>query len=309
MKEGADISPAPGMRERQEVMLASIAAEWGSFGLNLVGALMANSVTLWANTLRVGLDAAATLFAWLVTRRISHGKAHQFDYGLGKWENLSAFFNAAVMLTAMVFIVFRAIMRFLDPKPVTGAGFGVSVLLFFTVVNLWLLVRFWRLRRTDSSPVVEAQMVLYRNASAASLISLTAVQVSWLAGKNEWAVWFDPIGAMVLCGVIFFGMITLFQKSLPAMLDQTLDESLQLRILRGLAECFEDYSQVHAIRTRRSGNRVFVELFLEFEPAQSVREMLSRAGRLKSLVENMIPNAEVWVIPCGSSEVPGPARK
>jgi len=301
-------SPAQEMKDRQRALLASMAAEWSSFGLNLAGALMANSVTLWANTLRVGLDATATLFAWLVTHRIAQGKSHQFDYGLGKWENLSAFFNATVMLAALVFILFRSTLRFLHPESVTNAGFGLSLLVFFSLLNLWLLLRFWRLRRVDSSPVVEAQFVLYRNATTASLISLIAVAISWLAGENKWMAWFDPFGAMVICGVIFFGMITLFNKSLSAILDQTLDESLQLRILRGLAECYEDYRQLHGVRTRRSGNRIFVELFLEFEPVLSVQAVLVRAGKLKSLVEEMIPDTEVWVIPCGSSEVPGPSR-
>lgn len=290
------------MRDRSKAMISSVAVEWSSFGLNLTAALLANSLTLWTNTLRVGLDASATLFAFIVTRRIALGKSHQFDYGLGKWENLSALFNAVVMIVALVIIVSRAVMRFVNPTPVTGAGFGIFVLFFFSIINYWLLSRFWRLHRTDSSPVVEAQFILYRNASVASTVSLVAVAVSFFAGQYAWASWFDSVGALILAGVIFYGIMTLLQRSLPALLDKTLDESLQLRILKGLAECFEDYNQLHGVRTRRSGKRIFVELFLEFEPELSVSEMMVRTGRLKSLVEKLIPNTEVWVIPVSARE-------
>jgi len=173
---------------------------------------------------------------------------------------------------------------------------------------LWLLTRFWRLRASHPSPIVEAQFVLFRNASAASLISFVAVLVSWFGKDQTWAVWFDPAGALVLCGIIFYGMFTLFRNSLPVLLDQTLEESLQLHILRGLAACYEDYDHLHGVRTRRSGTRVFVELFLEFQPELTVREMLIRAARLKYLVEDLIPRAEVWVIPCGHPEIQGPAK-
>lgn len=295
-------SPADTMRDRHRAMLSSVAVEWSSFALNLVGALMANSLTLWTNTLRVSLDSLATLFAYIVTRRMAQGNSHQFDYGLGKWENLSALVNAVVMVVALVIIVFHAIMRFINPTTVTGAGFGLSVLLFFSIVNFWLLTRFWRLRCADSSPVVEAQFILYRNASVASILSLMAVAVSFFAGKFQWAAWFDPVGALFLSGVIFYGILTLFQRSLPALLDKTLEESLQLRILKALAERFEDYDQIHGVRTRRSGKRIFVELFLEFDAELRVKEMLAHAGRLKSLVEGLIPDAEVWVIPCGHTE-------
>lgn len=290
-------------------MLSSIAVEWSSFALNLSGALLANSLTLWTNTLRVGLDSLATLFAYVVTRRIASGKSAEFDYGLGKWENLSALVNAVVMVVALVIIGYQAITRFLHPAVVTGAGFGMCVLLFYTTLNLWLLVRFWKLRRADSSPVIAAQFILYRNASVSSLVSTIAVGVSAFAGHHFWAAWFDPIGALLLCGIIFYGVLTLFRESLPALVDKTLEESLQLRILKGLTTWFQDYEQILGIRTRRSGTRVFVEIFLQFDPDLSVRDMLERVDHLKSAVERMIPNAEVSVIPSDPSKGEMPAER
>ncbi|MFZ2961156.1 MAG: cation diffusion facilitator family transporter [Candidatus Ozemobacteraceae bacterium] len=294
--------------EKQKAMIASCAVEFSSFGLNLAGALLANSLTLWTNTLRVSLDAAAVLFALYVIRRIIKGKSHQFDYGLGKWENLSALFSAVIMLVALVFIMYFTVDRFIHPMPIKGTGFGMIVLLFYTCLNIWLMMRFFRLCHTESQ-VMEAQFILYRNATSASLVSLIAVAFSTFGGDNNWAIWFDPIGALIVCIIVFYGMITLFQRSLSALLDETLEESLQLIIIQGLSKCYSDYDQIHMIRTRRSGNQIFVELFLEYGKELSVGEMLSRTDRIKLLVEGMIPHSEVWVIPQDRQEDSTPQIK
>jgi divalent metal cation (Fe/Co/Zn/Cd) transporter len=105
----------------------------------------------------------------------------------------------------------------------------------------------------------------------------------------------------LLAGIILYGMVSLMRQSLAALLDESLEEALQLRIIRGLVEHVADYRQIHQIRTRRSGNRIFIELFLEFEPDLPVHDVLDRSGRIKGVVENLVPHSEAWVVPCDAS--------
>jgi ferrous-iron efflux pump FieF len=142
--------------------------------------------------------------------------------------------------------------------------------------------------------------VLYFNAVAASIISPVAVAMSDMAESKWLATVFDTAGAIVLAGIILYGMIGLLRKSLGALLDQSLEESLQLRIIRGLVANVDAYLQIHRVRTRRSGNRIFIELFLEFDPELPVREVLDRSTRIKQFVENLVPHSEAWVVPCGA---------
>jgi cation diffusion facilitator family transporter len=286
--------------QRLRAMRTACLIESASFLLNLTGALLANSLTLWTNTLRVGLDTMVSMFALYVTLRIVRGKDDRFDYGLGKWENLSAFLNSAVMLAGLLFIGVEAIRRIVRPQDVSGTGFGEIVLIFFLSLNVWLFMKFRRLRKTDPSPVVDAQFVLYRNAVAASIISPIAVLFSDSVESKWLATLFDTAGVVVLSAFILYGMIGLMRKSLAALTDETLEEALQLRIIRGLVEHMADYRQIHRVRTRRSGNHIFIELFLEFDPVLPVRDVLDRSARIKGVVENLIPHSEAWIVPCGT---------
>ncbi len=286
-------------QEKQSAMLSAAAIEIASVLLNLVGALLANSLTLWTNTLRVSLDTLATLFALYVIRRIAQGRNLRFDYGLGKWESLSALLSATCMVGALIFIAIKTTQHLLHPQSVTGATVGFVILAFFTVLNGWLLLRFWRLQRKDSSPVIHAQFTVYRNATAASVFSLIALTGAMVSADPIWDDYFDLFGTLVVAFIIFYGMITLFRQSLASLLDEALEESLQIEIMHSLAESFEDYRQLGRIRSRRAGNRIFIEIFLEFDPALSVTQVLERSARLKARVESLVAHAEAWIVPIG----------
>jgi len=278
-------------------MQIAVCCEGLALASNLVGASLANSLTLWANCARVGLDFATSLFALYVTWRVRCDRREKFDYGLGKWENFSALVNVAVMLVALVFLVFRAAQRLHHPQPITGTGPGFVVLLVFMGFNLGLLARFARLHRTASSPVIHAQFVLYRNATAGSVLSLAALAGAWLARSDVVAAYFDVLGAAILAVLMVYGMVKLARQALSALLDEAVEEALQIRIMRGLAESFRDYEQLHRIRSRRSGNRIFIELFLAFDPALPAGKLLERSDHIKAVVEQEVPGAEAWVVP------------
>lgn len=276
--------------------------EAAAFVFVLAAAWPSGSLTLWANCLRVGLDLPASVFALYVSGRILRGRSGNFDYGLGKWENLASLVNVPVMFAGLAFLAFRAAQSIMNPRPVTHVGFGLAVLLVFAAVNVWLTLRFLRLDRQSPSPLVHAQFILYRNASAASLFSILALGAASLCGNT--GAYFDIAGAAVLSILIVQSGVLLLRQSLSALLDEAVEESLQRRITQGLAGAAPSYRRLHRVRSRHSGGRVFIELFLEFDPDIFVCEMTRRAERIRGDIESAIPGAEVTVVPCGEAETP-----
>lgn len=270
------------------------------FSLNLTAALLASSLTLWTNTLRIGLDCLATGLAFYVIHRITRSRGgDRFDYGLGKWENLSALINTLVLMGGLAFLGFKIVdtIHHPQPPPASVNYFGLIVLILGALPNIYFLIKFRRLLRAEPSPVILAQYVVYRTAFTAAFLSLLVFSLSSLFVLGPWQIWVDIAGSVLLVGMIVYGVFSLLRTSLAALLDQALDESLQLRIMSALAATFADYRQFHGLRSRHSGSRIFVELFLEYDPDLPLGEVLRRTARLESLVTELIPKAEVQVIP------------
>ena len=87
-------------------------------------------------------------------------------------------------------------------------------------------------------------------------------------------------------------------SSVGDLLDATVEETTQLRILRQLILRLDDYERLHKIRARRSGPRLYVEIFLEFDPLLLMGEVQKRIDAIRQDLESKIPGADVSIRPC-----------
>ncbi|MCC5834516.1 MAG: cation diffusion facilitator family transporter [Opitutales bacterium] len=293
-QSAAQVSPR---FSKAQILLTSAGAEILFVLLAVTGAILANSVTLWTNAARVLLEAGACFLAYYTVWKSKRVSAEVYNYGLGKLENLVSLCAAAVILCTFLIVGWNTINRLLNPVAIEGVGFGLVALGIAGAYNIWIFIQLRNLKRHDSSPVVDAQSVVYLNAIIASAISLLAVLLALLFREYTWARFIDPIGAVALCYFLLRNGLSLMKRSLSPLLDGAIEESSQMLILRGLVEHFDDYEQLGRIRSRRSGSQVFVEVFLQFDPTLEHATVLQRMQAIKQTLERSVPGAEVWVIP------------
>lgn len=290
---------------RHRTLVVMVWCESVAFVCTLAAAWVANSLTLWANCLRVGLELPASFFALYVSARILRRQVGKFEYGLGKWENLASLVNVPLMFVGLVFLAVRAVQSLFDPRPVEHTGFGLVVLLVFACVNVALAMRFRGLLRAEWSPLIHAQYVLYRNAACASFFSIATLGVAALAGSA--GAYLDIVGALAMAALIVQSALLLLRQSLSALLDKAVEESIQARIEKELPGSVEHRGRVRRIRSRHSGNRIFVEVEVESDPASSIGGFLQQADNIRAGILRAAPGAEVTVIPCEVSP-PTPDR-
>ncbi len=280
---------------RHRTLVVMVWCESVAFVCTLAAAWVANSLTLWANCLRVGLELPASFFALYVSARILRRQVGKFEYGLGKWENLASLVNVPVMFVGLVFLAVRAVQSLFDPSPVEHTGFGLVVLVVFACVNVALAMRFRGLLRAEWSPLIHAQYVLYRNAACASFFSIVTLGAAAVAGPA--GAYFDILGALAMAALIVQSALLLLRQSLSALLDEAVEESIQARIADELHSPAEHRGRVRRIRSRHSGNRIFVEVEVLCDSSLPVGDFLRQAGEIRSGIQRAAPGAEVTVIP------------
>lgn len=291
-----EAAPVPNLSKSRTVLL-SASAEIGFATMAIVAAILANSVTLWTNAARVTLESASCILAYYAVWKSSRISVESFNYGLGKLENLVSLFTSVVIFTTFLIVGWNTIERLREPVEVHGVGFGLVSLLIALSFNAWLFSRFWRLKKRDSSPVIDSLFVIYRNAVIATGISLAAVLLGVLFREQEWAKYLDPAGALILGGFLLKGAVYLMRRSIAPLLDGALEESAQIEITSQLVAHFDDYEQLQRIRTRRSGSAVFIEVFLEFDRTLAHGDVVERMSRIRASLEKQVPGAEVNIVP------------
>lgn len=290
-------APAPPPDAKEAATRNAVAAAVVDTLFSVAALAAAQSSVILAETLKTLLEFVAVLLAWFALRRIRRGGGHQFDYGVGKLENLSGLLVGVLMVGCLALIAFNAIRGLLQPSPVSGVGVWISLANqgIYVFVNGGLCLRARRLSREQNSPLMASQAGLFFSKALANGFILLALGLSLGFGDQPWGRYVDPVAALAVALSILFAALGIFKNSALDLLDRTLEETHQIAILRVLATHFEDYDDLREIRSRRAGSHVFVEIILGFPPDALVGRAETAARAIKERIEREIPGSRVTV--------------
>jgi len=284
---------------KERTVLVSLIVDFILWLPDITAAILSGSITMLADVFKCGNEILATFLAYITLRRMNKGGAFTYDYGMGKFENLTGIVTGAVMFVSLALVFFSAINRILFPAELVaeGAYLGIGLMVLGVCVNTWLWLKNYRLAEKDHSPIMESQWRLFRTKAFSDASVLIALVLSMVFHEAAWALYIDPFFSFIIAGVLFQSGYRVVAASLPDLLDKTLDESLQLVIVRELAVFFHDYTALHGVRSRRSGNHVYIEIHLEFDGNRKMCEVQEVINRIKASLEEKIPRSEVSIVP------------
>jgi divalent metal cation (Fe/Co/Zn/Cd) transporter len=107
----------------------------------------------------------------------------------------------------------------------------------------------------------------------------------------------DASGAAFVSGFTVYTAIRILRASLPDVLDRTVADEVHAAINRILAKHFEDYETLDRVRTRRSGELVYVEIILGFRADLTFEEVVNRIKTMTDDMHAEMANADLSVIP------------
>ncbi len=260
-------------------------------GLKLWGWRVTGSVALLSDALESLVNVAAAIFATWAIWYSQRPPDEDHPYGHSKAEYLSAVFEGALIVLASGAIIYTAVLRLLVPGPVRAPEVGIGFLLLASLLNgLWALylIRVGRARR---SAALEADGWHLFGDVATSVGVLAGLLIAWLSG-----IWiFDPLVALVVAGHILVMGLRLMKGSVGGLLDEAIDAKELGEIEQAIKAAMTGALEAHDIRTRRAGQKTFVEFHLVVPAAMTVEDAHRIADRIERAVAKVVPGAEVTI--------------
>ncbi|WP_424814687.1 cation diffusion facilitator family transporter [Roseococcus sp. YIM B11640] len=286
-------------RERERAMLTGVSLDVAINLTKLVTALWANSLTLLGDWLRGGLLTLLQIFLLVLMRKIHRGQLAGYDYGTRKLEQ---FLNVVVGGAMLLAALWLGVTTFLHsgahpPQSTAGLALALGAATTNLVINTYVLSRLWRAAKGGVSIIINGQVVARLMQTLVSFGVAAAVGTNLAYQGTPVGDWADILGSIfVVATMIGFG-VKIIGEAVPHLLDRALAEANQGVINRVLAEHFDDYEELQAVRTRTEGQNAWVEIEVGFAPARSIAEIQVIADRLAAQVRLRIPQAQVIVIP------------
>lgn len=265
-------------------------------------AFASTSLTIMSDLLKEATDFMAVLAAYLTVRAVRRAPDERYAYGIGKLENLVSVGIAVAMVACAGFILVQASHHLRDPQPTEGTLPGIVIFSTYAAIGFGISMRNRLELRKRESAILESQAKLWFSKGCFDALMAITLITQVVCHGQRWSWYLDPIASLLGVFFLLHAAWSITSSSVGDLLDASLSEHLQLRILRQLVERFDDYDRLHKIRTRRSGPRVYVEVFLQFDPVLLMGEVQKRIDAIAGQITREIPGTEVVIVP--SSEAP-----
>ena len=172
----------------------------------IVAGIFSGSLALMADALHNFNDAMALLIAY-VARRVSRRQATKaFTFGYRRAELIGAMINLTALGMVGLYLIYEAVMRFVEPKQITGwlmmAAAGLALIVdIATVVLLWVMSR--------GNLNVRAAFIHNMTDAAASV----AVLLGGLAIIYLDLYWVDPALTLLIAGYVLYQALTMLPQA------------------------------------------------------------------------------------------------
>ena len=266
-------------------------------------AFMSNSITIMGDVLKEGTDTLSVLAAFLTIRAVRRSATHQFSYGIGKLENLVSIAIGVIMMACGIFVTIRAVHHFSHPIRPEGTQAGIAVFALYACIGYSIWARNKRIVAEQPSAIMESQARLWFSKASFDAVMGSGLLLALLCRQNEWSWYIDPIASLVGVLFMFHAAWGMASSSVGDLLDATIEETVQLKIMRELVAHIDSYERIHKVRARRSGPNIYVEIFLEFNPNELMGEVQKRIDALRADLESHISGTDVSIRPT-ASQVP-----
>jgi len=287
----------------------------GAAYASIATALLLVGLKLWAvweteSTAMIGslADTALDLFASLATlvgvwiAAMPADEEHRF--GHGKAEALAAMLQVVLISLSAFGLAIRAIMQWIDGARVAAAEEGVIVSVIAIAATFALLL--WQryvIRRTGSVAIATDHLH-YKS----DLLLNVAVIAALLLDARMGIAGADPFFGLAIALWLGWSASRSAAEAVGHLMDKEWPEE-QRRNFVELAARHPELSNLHDLRTRRSGNRDFVQFHVDLPGGMTIRQAHEIIERVETDLTSHFPDMEllIHIDPQGHVDEPGNA--
>ncbi|WP_321366094.1 cation diffusion facilitator family transporter [uncultured Celeribacter sp.] len=258
---------------------------------------------LWALSLTGSLSIAASLADSAMDFLIAAGGLLAIYYasrppdddhtfGHTSAEDLAALAQSVFILISAGVIGVTSVRRLLSPAPkeMMAEGAGIAVMILSIVLTIALVLWQRHVARKTGSKVVSADSLHYVGDLIPNIGAILALLASSMFGFHQ----LDSVVALGAAGILLVGALNIGKSAWDALMDRAAPPEM-IEAIENMAKEMPGIYAYHDLKTRMAGSKPFVNIHIEVNGDQTLREAHAISAGLKRQILDAYPNADVIV--------------
>jgi cation diffusion facilitator family transporter len=256
------------------------------------------SISVVSEAFHSAVDIFAAVVATVGVKQSAEPADQTHSFGHEKFENLAGLIQAILIFLAGCWIIYVAVHKLVKPAPVESLGLGVLVMLVSSIVNTVVGILLLNGARKTRSVALKADAWhcltdVYTSAGVMAGLIIVWAGKQWLPDVDLY--WVDPLAAIAVAVLIIKASWDLTMESVHDLLDVSLPQVEEDEIKSIVVAKYPNVGDLHKFRSRKSGDKRFVEFHIKVDPAMSVDQSHSLHHNIASEIKKRFPDADVMV--------------
>jgi len=272
--------------------LLSVAVALGLVGVKLWALAATGALSVAASLADSAVDLMVSIAATAAMIYAARPADEDHAFGHTSAEDLAALAQGVFIAISGVVIGVMAVQRLMGPASGTlgDERLGLWVMAGSVLVTLGLVIWQGRVAKRTGSRVVAADQLHY----VGDMVPTLGAILSLWASKTFGLAQVDSVVALAAAAFMVLAAYKIGRGAFDALMDRRADPA----IISGIVRIVGDWPGVHGfhdLKTRTAGSRTFVNLHVELDGDQSLREAHAIAAGLRRAILAAYPQTDVII--------------
>ena len=284
-------------KSQQRVSIITIISELPNTVILGALSIMTGSVIMALDTFESLANVVQGTITYKLSKKMQDDATFKYDYGMGKIDAFGSLVSATILFLGLTAILAVSINSLINPaSPSELLFFAILIKVINVIVDIYLVYKQNKVVKMSDSSMVRSALIFLKKDLLTDVIVLVTVVVAYIFRSYPLIMYFEPV-VCILC-VIYVAFLNIRQvrRATADLLDKTLDEETQMKVLTCVSTILDDVHGFEGVRTRKSGNIVFIDLVVSFDDEMQYKEIYKVYKKFETTVKEVLPDGVVSLI-------------
>ncbi len=282
---------------QQKIALLLVLWRLPEFITSFIAATASGSTVVWLEFIENASILIPGVMLLILAGKLNRNLKYMFNYGTGKVEAITALSIEIFDIAGRFCVTFFAVKALIKTSEEEhNLEFALLVSIIGLLIDLLILNKQKKVLEGSHSKMFHTAYVSAQKEFFFDAASIVTLLVTIAFKNSSWIRYFSPVVCLIIVVPFFFIVIHHLKESLEELIDRTLDEESQLKIIKVLNEFFDCYEEFGAIRSRISGGEKYIDIELAFNADMEYRKVQETAKKIRERIQEELGQSRVNLI-------------
>jgi cation diffusion facilitator family transporter len=266
--------------------------------ITAAGGLAVDSITMIIDSAASLIMVGTGFLMFFAVSKIHRPPDEFFNFGYDKYEPFTVVGQGFLIIATCVIGVKFAIQDLIHPEEIKNFYIPVIATAVTGLIGFCIFLYVRRESEETGSNLLKMASVHWRADCSMALglfLGFLLGLVLTSMGKTSFTRYIDPVMTILLAGYLLREPLEAVIKSSRELLDAVPDGKIREKIKSIVDEHSPGSLGSHRVRTRKAGERVFVDVRFDVDPAMTAENLAEISSRFEKEMEKHLPSCDVVV--------------